>query len=1218
MKNTRTDQESQPQNQPEFGLLDFAMNKVHEAAFLIDEHGHFQYVNENACHVLGYGREELLKLGVPDIDPDYPTARWEDHWIDLQQQGSLLFEGRHKTKTGVIFPVEINANYFEYSGSAYNLALVRDITDRKVAEKLVFEGQKAFRTLVENSPDIIARYDSNCQRIYVNPVYKSVAKLPSGKLIGTMPNQYSPLPKESAAVLQELISRVMKTGVAEAVDIPWQKADQIVYWYNVYAVPEFDQHGMVMSVMTTSRDITKLKISEHEVLKLNRIYAVLININQIIVRLHDAHAIYQETCRIAVEFGKFRMAWIGLINERTNKVDVAASCGFTGDYPGKANIDLNDESRCSGPTGQAVKTGKYKVSNNVCADESMAPWLEDARKYGYKSVASFPLIVFDRIIGALTTYESEINFFQEEDITLLNELAKDISFALEFIETEDKRRSAEEALRDSEERYRLIAENTADTISVLDMTLKFTYVSPSVLKLLGYTAGETMRLTLKQIFTPSSYQKVTRLFAEQIALEAGGNADLARTETVELEEKCKDGSTIWVETTLSFIRDKKHIPTHILTVTRDFTQRKKAEDELRDSQERYREIFENTSDVIVVGEVNPKGQFKLIDCNPALEKITGLNRSFLAGQFLEQFSGVEPVNKILSQYHLCLETRTPANFELEMTTLTGKWYMYSTLIPVYNSAGDIYRMVGVARDITEQKLAEEGLQEYKQATEQSPVTIVITDIEGNIEYVNPKFTEISGYSYREVIGKNPRILQSGEMSKDNYREMWDTILSGVEWRGEFHNKRKDGTLFWESASISSIKDGQGKIGHFIAVKEDITERRRMEIDLLEAKEKAEEISRLKSSLLLNMSHELRTPMNGILGFAELLQEQNLDPESLNMAKVISSSGRRLMTTLNSILDLAQVESGKLTLALIPVHLSEIIHKIETLYCEQAENKGLTFISTADDQLYSKLDERLFENILHHLLDNAIKFTATGSILLRLQEGVLEGKPAAVITIKDTGIGIRADQIDTIFEAFRQSSEGMGRSFEGTGLGLTLCRKFATLLNGVIHVESLPDIGSTFTVKFPLYHLTEEDSACKKEVEKRDETPKSSEAQSSGEKPHVLIVEDNEQNSELMELFLKGTCVTDTVHSGRQAVKHAFMNQYDCILMDINLGPDMDGMLATKEIRTLENYKETPIIAVTGFSTIEEKIKIMAGGLNQILTKPFTREQLVNIIISSVK
>jgi PAS domain S-box-containing protein len=206
-------------------------------------------------------------------------------------------------------------------------------------------------------------------------------------------------------------------------------------------------------------------------------------------------------------------------------------------------------------------------------------------------------------------------------------------------------------------------------------------------------------------------------------------------------------------------------------------------------------------------------------------------------------------------------------------------------------------------DITERRKSEKKLKLLSRAMEQSPVTVVITDKKGNIRYTNPKFTEITGYTQDEVLGQNPRILQSGKQSSEFYNELWETILSGNDWHGEFQNRKKNGDHYWESAVISPIVNDSGDIDYFVAVKEDITEKKQMIADLINAKEKAEESDRLKSAFLANMSHEIRTPMNGILGFTDLLKEPCLSGEAQKeYISIIEKSGARMLNTINDIIN----------------------------------------------------------------------------------------------------------------------------------------------------------------------------------------------------------------------------------------------------------------------------------------------------------------------------
>jgi len=295
-------------------LMNFALNNVHESALLIDEKSHFQYVNNESCHILGYTRAELLNLCVPDIDPDLPSERWPSHWNELKEKHSLVFQGRHQTKEGCIVPVEICANYFEFNGLSYNLALVRDITERKQVLDALYEGQQVFRTLVENSLDIIARYDRDCKRIYVNPVYLKTSQLPRTDLLNTAPMQISPLPTISAEKLQKLLRKVLDRGVADTVDVLWPKEDDFDHWYNISAVPEFNREGQVVSVMTVSRDITERKHMEEE----NRIFSQELE-RRVMERTADAE-------RTSTELKENQMALMNIVedlNEKTLELEQA-------------------------------------------------------------------------------------------------------------------------------------------------------------------------------------------------------------------------------------------------------------------------------------------------------------------------------------------------------------------------------------------------------------------------------------------------------------------------------------------------------------------------------------------------------------------------------------------------------------------------------------------------------------------------------------------------------------------------------------------------------------------------------------------------------------------------------------------------------------------------------------------------------------------------------
>ena len=243
-------------------LVDFALNNVHEAAYLIDEHGCFHYVNYESCRSLGYHCNELLALTVADVDPDRPLLRWPDHWRDLKELGSLNFEGRHRKKDGHIFPVEINANYFEYDGRSYNLALVRDITERKRAEVLLRKREEEFRTLAENLPDNIIRYDRQCRKTYVNSNLLRLYGVDLSLVLGKTPEELHPEGLTRKDEFYDKLRRVMETGEPDEIEVSVSYPSGEFQTHNVRFVAERDKQGNVVGAIAIGRDITERKRAE--------------------------------------------------------------------------------------------------------------------------------------------------------------------------------------------------------------------------------------------------------------------------------------------------------------------------------------------------------------------------------------------------------------------------------------------------------------------------------------------------------------------------------------------------------------------------------------------------------------------------------------------------------------------------------------------------------------------------------------------------------------------------------------------------------------------------------------------------------------------------------------------------------------------------------------------------------------------------------------------
>ena len=386
---------------------------------------------------------------------------------------------------------------------------------------------------------------------------------------------------------------------------------------------------------------------------------------------------------------------------------------------------------------------------------------------------------------------------------------------------------------------------------------------------------------------------------------------------------------------------------------------------------------------------------------------------------------------------------------------------------IVDEDSELLYLEGYIEDTTNRKLAEKELRKLSRAIEQNPVSVVITNFKGTIEYVNPKFTQMTGYEASEAIGENPRILKSGLMDTEVYRNLWEVILSGKVWSGELINKNKSGKIYWAYKSISPIFDENGKITHFVAVGEDITEEKNREAELIKAKEKAEESDRLKSAFLANISHEIRTPMNGILGFAELLREPGISNENQKeFLDVIEKSGTRMLNIINDLIDISKIEAGETNLRIRKTNINKMLYELHLFFMHESNQKDIRIdfhCGLPDDESNIETDGTKLNQILTNLIKNAVKFTEKGSVTF----GYHHKKQKLEFFIADTGPGIDPDQKLLIFERFRQGTLGNMPKYEGAGLGLAISKAYVELLGGSIWIESELGKGSTFYFELPV-------------------------------------------------------------------------------------------------------------------------------------------------------
>jgi PAS domain S-box-containing protein len=563
-------------------LLSNIINIAHDAIITTDDSQHIILFNHSAERIFGYTTAEVIGKPLDILLPSSFVDIHHQHLINFQNTKQTLktrqmnerLELFGRRKDGTIFPCEASISKNTYKGQQFFTAMLRDITDRKKADEAIIASETRYRRLFETAKDGILILDAQSGKIVdVNPFLIS--------LLGYTKEQF--IEKEiweigffkDIVANQDKFLELQQNEYVRYENLPLETAEgrkiNVEFVSNVYLV---DNQKVIQCNI---RDITARKLAELKVHKLQRVHNVLSHINKEIVRVRNIDELFEKACNIAVEDGKFMMSWIGKMNTVTNEVEILHSAGFTGDYLDKLNIDLTDETPNDGPTKKAIKSGDHCILNDIENDLSIAPWRENALRHGFRSTVALVLKLSGKIYGTLNLYSNEVGFFDESELEILDEVAGDISFSLEFMLTEAKRNQAENSLISSETRYRRLFESAKDGILILDAeTGMIVDVNPFLINLLGYTKEQFIE---KEIWEIGFFKDILANHDKFLELQ---QKEYVRYENLPLETT--DGRKINVE----FVSNVYNVDNHkvIQCNIRDITKRKQAEKLLQENNTR--------------------------------------------------------------------------------------------------------------------------------------------------------------------------------------------------------------------------------------------------------------------------------------------------------------------------------------------------------------------------------------------------------------------------------------------------------------------------------------------------------------------------------------------------------------------------------------------------------------------------------------------------------
>ncbi len=693
------------------------------------------------------------------------------------------------------------------------------------------------------------------------------------------------------------------------------------------------------------------------------------------------------------------------------------------------------------------------------------------------------------------------------------------------------------------------------------------------------------------------------------------------------EEITVDGEKRTYATRKVLVRDNENNPQGIIGLVYDITETKRIQEELMESRTRYKyssEMFrlmaDNMPDLVWAKDMKKRFLFtnKAI-CDKLLKAIDteepiGKTDLFFAEREREKYPD-QPEWHTFGEIctdsdEVIFQTKKEGNFE-EFGNVQGQFLILDVnKAPILDTEGNMMGVVGSARDITKEKQIEKDLAmvniRNKAILKALPDLMFLYDKEGNFldcyasdpaQLLAP-MEMIIGHHITEFF--DPSFVE-------RFKKVIEECLSTRDIISMEYELEINGTVnYYESRQVYVEKD------QVLSISRNITERKLLQKELISAKEKAEESDRLKSTLLNNMSHELRTPLNSILGFSEILANELGNLEFSGMAKHIHNSGKRLMRTLDSILQLTQLESGNNALNFQQAYPDKLFGQMMEIYHPQARLKGLYLNLMEVPSNPGYLDLFFFAQSITNILDNAIKFTYEGGVSIMVREKIITSQRWLSIQIEDTGIGISTEHIRIIFDEFRQVSEGHNRGFEGSGIGLTIAKKMIHLMGGTIEVSSKIGKGTQFLIEIP---FSDQPSGPRNAtIHTSDDVYETLTHENVlPSQKEVLLVEDNEVNMQLTLAYLKQHYKMDWASDGSQAIAKVKKKKYSVILMDINLGTGMDGIQATQAIRKIEGYQDIPIIALTGYTLFGDRERLIKQGCSGYLSKPFTKSEILKIL-----
>ncbi|MDP4225102.1 MAG: PAS domain S-box protein [Bacteroidota bacterium] len=1105
----------------------------------------YEHGNKSFCTMIGYAQEELKLKKWMDIIPSEDIQK-NANIIQSLQKGEIPianWEKRYIHKNGAIIWANVTS-YLQRDNEGralYFISTIDDITERKFAEKALREIQEQYRLLFNSSMDAIILATPDGLLLSANPA--------ACKIFGYTEQEMLSLTRDDIA---DIADPTLRTSIEEYSqsgnfrgELTMVRKDGSKFPAEVSISLFLDKEKRERACLII-RDITERKKTENALKESNR------KINSIVNNLKGV--VYQ--CSNDQEWTMYYI-----------------SDGIT-ELTGYSPEDI---------------THNLKISYKSIIEPADQPviWKEIQDALAHKKTFTTEYRIRTASGEHKWVWERGRGIFDNDKLIALEGYISDIT----------ERKLAEEALRQNEARLEHAQSLAHMGNWELDPVTGNDFWSKELFNLLGFdpAKGKPEFNEFLQILHPEYRAQIAETLNR--VLKTGiTEKEVYRTLPIHGTEK-------YFETNLHALKNAQGEIIRLAGTVMDITEQKLTEEALLKSRKEFQSYFDSAS----IGLSVTTADKIWVEVNKKLCQMLGYTREELTGHSWVDCSHPDDYEENNKHFLEVLEGKKDF-YELDKRLIRKDGsIVYATLstVCIRNDDGTVNHFLSSYLDITERKNSEKQIRTLSKAIEQSPTSIIITDADGKIEFVNAQFVSFMQYSLNDVKGRKPRIFNPGHSSPEAYGKMWETLNAKKIWRGEYLNRKKDETFFWENVIISPLFEGNGSIRNYILITEDVTEKKKIMDDLIIAKEKAEESDRLKTAFLHNISHEIRTPLNAIVGFSTLLNGSVLLPEKLkNFTGIIVQSSDQLLSIISDIISTATIEAGQTKIYEQEVNLNKVLKFTYGQFSARAEKQNISLnyhLSMPDSEANLLTDGTKITEILTNLVGNALKFTKEGSVDFGYKIIETGHIRSFQFYVRDTGIGIPAEMHEEIFKRFRQVEITSARQFGGSGLGLSISKAYVELLGGKIWLTSEPGQGSTFYFTIP-YKKTIENSLIA-------ELPENRQKYEGNKAKTILIAEDEDSNFMLLDVILaEANFKILRATNGLEAVEMCKSNpQIDLVLIDIKM-PEMDGYQATKQIKKIR--PDLPLIAQSAFSTVADKNKVLACGCSDFIIKPLDRKLLL--------